>query len=66
MNYLVDLNLKAAFNVAQLVVKKMFKKKKKNQKKVISNLKELKKNELHQKKLQEELELLTPCRMSDE
>ena len=27
MNYLVDLNLKAAFNVAQLVVKKMLKKK---------------------------------------
>ena len=26
MNYLVDLNLKAAFNVAQLVVKKMIKK----------------------------------------
>ena len=25
MNYLVDLNLKAAFNVAQLVVKKMIK-----------------------------------------
>ena len=29
MNYLVDLNLKAAFNVAQLVVKKMLKNKKK-------------------------------------
>ena len=28
MNYLVDLNLKAAFNVAQLVVKKMIKNKK--------------------------------------
>ena len=28
MNYLVDLNLKAAFNVAQLVVKKMLKNKK--------------------------------------
>ena len=28
MNYLVDLNLKAAFNVAQIVVKKMLKKKK--------------------------------------
>ena len=28
MNYLIDLNLKAAFNVAQLVVKKMLKKKK--------------------------------------
>ena len=28
MNYLVDLNLKAAFNVAQLVVKKMLKIKK--------------------------------------
>ena len=27
MNYLVDLNLKAAFNVAQLVVKKMLKNK---------------------------------------
>ena len=30
MNYLVDLNLKAAFNVAQLVVKKMLKNKKKD------------------------------------
>ena len=30
MNYLVDLNLKAAFNVAQLVVKKMLKKKKRS------------------------------------
>ena len=30
MNYLVDLNLKAAFNVAQLVVKKMLKNKKKS------------------------------------
>ena len=29
MNYLIDLNLKAAFNVAQLVVKKMLKNKKK-------------------------------------
>ena len=28
MNYLIDLNLKAAFNVAQLAVKKMLKKKK--------------------------------------
>ncbi len=28
MNYLVDLNLKAAFNVAQIVVKKMLKNKK--------------------------------------
>ena len=28
MNYIVDLNLKAAFNVAQLVVKKMLKNKK--------------------------------------
>ena len=28
MNYLIDLNLKAAFNVAQLVVKKMLKNKK--------------------------------------
>ena len=30
MNYLVDLNLKAAFNVAQLVVKKMLKNKKRS------------------------------------
>ena len=30
MNYLVDLNLKAAFNVAQLVVKKMIKNKKRS------------------------------------
>ena len=30
MNYIVDLNLKAAFNVAQLVVKKMLKKKKRS------------------------------------
>ena len=29
MNYIIDLNLKAAFNVAQLVVKKMLKNKKK-------------------------------------
>ena len=29
-NYLIDLNLKAAFNVAQLVVKKMIKNKKRS------------------------------------